>query len=68
MQIGSDDKVFAGEIEEIKRRIHAKYEKRIANADFAEGIKLTCEMNAEIDAAIDEYLDRKEPGSQPRWP
>ena len=54
----SDDKVFAGEIEEIKRRIQAKYRERIAKADFAEGIKLTCEMNAEIDAAIDELLDR----------
>lgn len=54
------DKVFAGEIEEIKRRIHEKYRARIANADFAEGIKLTCEMNAEIDAAIDELLDRGE--------
>ena len=62
----SDDKVFAGEIEEIKRRIHAKYRERIDKASFAEGIELTCEMNAEIDAAIDEYLNGKEPGSQPR--
>lgn len=53
----SDDKVFDGEIEEIKRRIHAKYSERIAKASFAEGVKLTCEMNAEIDAAIDDYLD-----------
>jgi hypothetical protein len=67
MQFSSDDKVFDGEIEKIKRRIHAKYKDRIAKADFAEGIELTCEMNAEIDAAIDEYLDGKGPGSQPRW-
>ena len=59
MQNGSDDKVFDGAIEEIKRRIHAKYEKRIAKADFAEGVALTGEMNAEIDAAIDEYLKDK---------
>jgi hypothetical protein len=54
--MGSDDKVFDGAIEEIKRRCHEKYKERISKADFAEGIKLTCEMNAEIDAAIDQYL------------
>lgn len=52
-----DDKVFAGEIEAIKRRIQAKYRERLARAGFLEGIELTCEMNAEIDAEIDELLD-----------
>jgi hypothetical protein len=54
----SEKKVFTGEIERIKRRIHEKYRERIAAADFLEGIKLTCQMNEEIDEAIDELLEQ----------
>ena len=49
---------FVPEIDEIKRRVHAKYVERLATADFAEGLRLTCEMNEEIAAEIERFLDR----------
>ena len=49
---------FVPEIEEIKRRVHARYEERLAAADFAEGLKLTCEMNEEIAEEIERFLER----------
>lgn len=56
MRFEREDKVFYGELELRKRQIHEKYRERIARADFLEAIELTCQMNAEIDAAIDELL------------
>jgi hypothetical protein len=53
----TENKVFVGEIEQIKRRIHEKYRERIARADFIEGVKLTCQMNEEIDEEIDKLLE-----------
>jgi hypothetical protein len=52
------DERFVPEIEEIKRRVSALYEERLAAADFAEGLRLTCEMNEEIAEEIERFLDR----------
>jgi hypothetical protein len=48
---------FVPEIEEIKRRVYARYEERLAAADFAEGLKLTCEMNEEVADEIERFLE-----------